>query len=72
MEAVLPTGCTARGDGLAWDGIRTLPEELQLPRALKLTWAMAVEDYEKKYARYCHTIDELTAYYAKEGILRYR
>jgi len=53
---------------LAWDGIRTLPEELQLPRALKLTWAMAVEDYEKKYARYCHTIDELTAYYAKEGI----
>lgn len=53
---------------LAWDGIRTLPEEVQLPRALKLTWAMAVEDYEKRYARYCRTIDELTALYAKEGI----
>ena len=53
---------------LAWDGIRTLPEECQLPRALKLTWAMAVEDYERKYARYCRTIDELTAFYAKEGI----
>ena len=33
---------------LAWDGIITLPADLQPPRALKLTWGMAVQDYEAK------------------------
>lgn len=47
---------------LAWDGIQTLPACLQPPKALKLNWAMAVENYEKRYLRYCHTIAELSAF----------
>ena len=54
---------------LAWDGIITLPADLQPPRALKLTWGMAVQDYEAKYARYCRTIQELSAFYAEHGIV---
>ena len=54
---------------LAWDGIITLPADLQPPRALKLTWGMAVQDYEEKYARYCRTIQELSAFYAEHGIV---
>ena len=54
---------------LAWDGIITLPTDLQPPRALKLTWGMAVQDYEAKYARYCRTIQELSTFYAEHGIV---
>lgn len=53
---------------LAWDGTKTLPEKLQVPCDLRIVWALAVEKYEKKYVRYCRTIDELTALYAKYGI----
>ena len=53
---------------LAWDGIQTLPTCLQPPKALKLNWAMAVENYEKRYRRYCHTIAELSAFYKTHGI----
>jgi hypothetical protein len=53
---------------LAWDGAITLPDHLQPPVELKLVWALAVEKYEKKYARYCRTIHDLTALDAKEGI----
>ena len=41
---------------------------LQPPKALKLNWAMAVENYEKRYLRYCHTIAELSAFYKTHGI----
>ena len=54
---------------LAWDGVITLPANLQPPRALKLTWGMAVQDYEAKYARYCRTIQELSAFNAEHGIV---
>lgn len=54
---------------LAWDGIRTLPAEHSLPRALKLTWGMAVQDYERKYERYCRTVQELSDFYAGHGIV---
>jgi len=53
---------------LAWDGMITLPEEIQPSFDRRLVWTMKVEDYEKKYARYCRTIDEMTAFYAKQGI----
>ena len=53
---------------LAWDGICTLSPACQVYDDLKIVWALAVEKYEKKYARYCRTIDELTALYAKESI----
>ena len=54
---------------LAWDGVMTLPADLQPPRALKLTWGMAVQDYEVKYARYCRTIQDLSTFYAEHGIV---
>lgn len=54
---------------LAWDGILTLPAGLQPPRALKLTWGMAVQNYEKKYERYCKTVEELTDFYLQHGIM---
>ena len=53
---------------LAWDGIISLPQAIQPPKGLKLTWAMAVEQYEKKYAHYCEAIAELSAYYQSHGI----
>lgn len=53
---------------LAWDGVCTLPACLQPPKALKLNWAVSVEEYEKRHCRYCRTIAELSQYYAEHGI----
>lgn len=53
---------------LAWDGIRLLPAEVQPRRALKLTWGIAVEAYEKRYRCYCRTVAELSEFYATHGI----
>lgn len=53
---------------VAWDGIQTLPNEAMPPRSLKLTWGLAVQQYEQKYARYCHTVAELSEFYAKHHI----
>lgn len=54
---------------LAWESIVTLPSDYCPPRALKLTWGMAVQDYEKKYERYCQTVEELTDFYLQKGIM---
>ena len=54
---------------LAWDGIMTLPVEKLPPRGLKLKWAVAVDDYEKRYKHYCKTIQELSNFYASHGIV---
>ncbi len=53
---------------VAWDGIQLLPSEIQLPRALRLTWGLAVQDYEKRYERYCRTAEELSTFYASKDI----
>lgn len=53
---------------LAWDGILFLPAEWQPPRDLKLVWGIAVEQYEKRYRRYSHTVYELSVFYAAHGI----
>ena len=67
-QACYKLACTQGVMALAWDGIQTLPACLQPPKALKLNWAMAVENYEKRYRRYCHTIAELSAFYKIHGI----
>ena len=54
---------------LAWEGVMSLPAELQPYKALKVNWGLAVEAYEKKYRRYCRTIDELSRFYAQHGIV---
>lgn len=54
---------------LAWEGVMKLPAEMQPSRTLKLTWGMAVQDYEEKYARYCRTIQDLSTFYAAHGIV---
>lgn len=53
---------------VAWEGIQTLPSNLQPPRGLKLTWGLAVQQYEEKYNRYCQTAAELSDYYAQHQI----
>ena len=53
---------------LAWDGMMTLPVDMQPSFDRKLVWTMKVEDYEKHYARYCRTIQELSSFYAERGI----
>ncbi len=53
---------------LAWDGVVTLPAQLQPPLTLKLSWGIAVDNYERQYAHYCRTIAELTSFYAENGI----
>lgn len=53
---------------LAWDGVQTLPADVQPPKALKLSWALAAESYEKRYRRYCHTLAELSDFYRTHGI----
>lgn len=53
---------------LAWDGVCRLPENLQPYPDLKISWALAVEKYEKKYAHYCETVNELSTYYRQHGI----
>lgn len=60
---------TAQGVmALAWDGVLRLPKELQPKLILKVAWAMAVERHEEQYMRFCNTLNELTALYARYGI----
>ena len=54
---------------LAWDGLKRLPEELQPYKGLKISWALAVEDYEKRYKRYCRAIGELSSFYKEHGVV---
>ncbi len=53
---------------LAWDAVLALPAEFQVYKALKIKWAMAVENYSKRYGRYCETVSALSAFYASHGI----
>lgn len=53
---------------LAWSGVCMLPQECQPYQNLKISWALAVEKYERKYARYCETVNELSTYYRQFGI----
>lgn len=54
---------------LAWEGVLLLPTAMQPPKALKVNWGLAVEAYERRYRRYCRTVDELSKFYARHGIL---
>jgi len=53
---------------LAWDGVMKLPKALQPPLPVKVSWAAGVEAYEKRYLRYCSTVDEVSRFYAEHGI----
>ena len=53
---------------LAWDGMQYLPTGCSIPRALKITWGLAVQNYEQKYERYCKTAAELSEFYATHQI----
>ena len=53
---------------LAWDGLITLPTELQPPKSLKINWWLAVERCEKRYRYYCRVISDLSTFYATHGI----
>lgn len=53
---------------LVWDGVMALPDEFFPPKKLKLQWALAVEAYEKRYAAYCHTVNELSELMRPHGV----
>lgn len=53
---------------VAWDGLQLLPAGLQPSRPIKLSWAVAVRNYEERYERYCNTAAELSSLYAGHGI----
>ena len=53
---------------IAWDGATTLPSEMRPPKAIRLKWMVAVDDYEKRYRYYCKTIQTLSAFYTAHGI----
>lgn len=67
-QACYQLACRQGVMAIAWDGVVTLPPTQQPPRALKLTWAMAVERNEERYARYCHTVHQLTTLLRPHGI----
>lgn len=54
---------------LAWEGVETLPQQLQPPKQLKFRWAMSVEKYEAKHRRYCQTVQDLQCFYKEHGIV---
>ena len=53
---------------VAFDGVQLLPIECQPCRPIRLSWAVAVKNYEERYERYCRTAAELSALYAGHGI----
>ena len=53
---------------LAWDGVKRLPIELQPYRNLKISWALAVEQYEQTYERYCNVVEELSQHFKDNGL----
>lgn len=53
---------------LAWNGMQYLPTGCHVPRVLRITWGLAVQNYEQKYERYCKTAAELSEFYATHQI----
>ncbi len=53
---------------LAYDGLQTLPQELQPSRAIKLKWAYNVDRIEKRYENQKDIAKELADIYNKNGI----
>lgn len=52
----------------AWDGVMQIPVEKQPSRPIRLSWGVAVKNYEDRYERYCRTASELSSFYASHGI----
>lgn len=59
---------------IAWDGVAVLrdagqiPPSMEMPRALKLQWAMQVEQIEKRYEKQRCAIRDLVAFYREIGV----
>ena len=67
-KACYKLACSQGVMALAWDAVSTLPAELLPPLGLKISWALIVQQLEKRYVHYCNTILELSQLYAKHGI----
>ena len=59
---------------IAWDGVAALrdagqiPPSMEMPRTLKLQWAMQVEQIEKRYERQLASATKLTDYFAQNNV----
>lgn len=54
---------------LAWEGVQSLPLELQCPKEQKIKWALSVVKYESRHRRFCDTVQELQQFYREHGIV---
>lgn len=53
---------------LAWDGLQYIVEDCIMSKTLKLSWALAVQNYEERYEVFCQVADELSKFYASHEI----
>lgn len=53
---------------LAWEGVERLPQDMQPYADLTISWAMAAQKYEEKYAFYCNTVAKLSALLKENGL----
>jgi len=53
---------------VSFDSVMQLPDHLQPPRKLKLTWAAGVDFIERKYAHQLSVVKELAARFGEHGI----
>ena len=53
---------------VAWDGIQYIEQGRVLPRSLKLSWGLAVQNYEDQYDRFCQVVSELSDIFSQQGI----
>ena len=48
---------------LAWDGLQYIASNSIMSKTLKLSWALAVQNYEERYEMFCQVADELSKFY---------
>lgn len=53
---------------MAWDGLQQVMSQSSLPRSLKITWGISVQNYEQTYEHHCQTAAELSELYQKHEI----
>lgn len=53
---------------MAWDGLQQVMEQCNIPRSLKITWGISVQNYEQTYEHHCQTAEELTELYKEHGV----
>ena len=67
-EHIYRTAVNQRVCAITWDGVQRLPANRQPPRELRLQWALAADELEKRYLRQRQTASALAARFAENGL----